>query len=159
MKKKLSIFLIVVLAIVSILSTVNYSDASDKFNFDAAYLNDPIRAENESLANVQYTLLIDEMHAQSGKNAFPDYYGGAYIDNEGHLIVCLTDNYFNDDIKEIIRKYTKNEQIKIIPLSYSFNKLLNILDILTEILSNCNGDEICRYDRETIDYFKSVSSI
>ncbi len=84
------------------------------------------RKNNEILANEQYQALLDNLltknNYQKSIHASKNYYGGAYINNNGNLVVCITeDNRVNIDE---VKKFTSNNDILIKKVKYTFEELV-----------------------------------
>lgn len=103
--------------------------------FAAEGTDDTQRLSNEIEANEQYQRLLDNLSKDAsssvGRIALSDYYGGAYINDDGNLVVCVTDDY---DVKSAaIQAYTGNEQIITERVKYTYATLEQEQARLTEV--------------------------
>ena len=121
------------------------------------YLENPARMENESDANIQYAALIDSMQKEFGEE-YPEYYSGAYINGFGDLVVKIDKNKYNEDVVEDIREITGNNEILTAPADYSYNTLLNTLDTINKLHSDCFMPD-CAFEDELSDFLKSIVSV
>ena len=56
---------------------------------------------NEIIAQDQYDALINEFQdSKSSELIYPQHYGGAYLNDDGYLVICVT-----DDTKQIEEQY------------------------------------------------------
>lgn len=62
----------------------------------------------------------------SGEKIYPDYYGGSYINDNGQLVVYVT----NGAERPTVLK--NNENVIYEPCTYSYNKLLSVMNELNE---------------------------
>lgn len=62
----------------------------------------------------------------TNETIYPDYYGGAYIDDDGLLVIWVKDNF---DIPIIL---SENSSIIIKKALYSYNELSKIMDTIDE---------------------------
>lgn len=115
--------LAVVLAGIMFFSLANLCYAStNTATIDAAT---ELRLANEQIANEQYQKLMKCLAELSSgsieRSGTVDYYGGAYLNNEGHLVVCVTHDY--DTSSGRIELYTSNENVILNTVHYSYNEL------------------------------------
>lgn len=112
-------------------------------NEDGAFLS------NQALSNDAYNLLL-RAFADEGNGSllsyFPDYYAGAYIDSEGHLVI-LTNNANESDLKRIT-DICKNDDILFETAKYSYNELIEIKGSILK-----RGQEIMENDIVTNEAF------
>jgi len=107
------------------------------------------KLENQGYANEAYRELlasfglatVDELGSlQEGKEElssvdYPDYYGGAYINEAGILVVGLAGSYA--DYEDVIHKSILSEHCTFRQVPYSYKKLMKIKEEIQEIhLSN-----------------------
>lgn len=86
--------------------------------------------ENQIESIQQYRSLLDGFNKEAktrmlDEQVYDDNYGGAYIDNEGKLVVLLVKN--DEESIESIEEGTGNENIKIEICEYSFNEMLQVI--------------------------------
>ena len=70
-------------------------------------------AENQEKSYLAYCDIMAEFAGTTDKepeiNQYPDYYGGAYIDDEGLLVIKITQPL--DDCSEMIKELANQERI------------------------------------------------
>lgn len=98
--------------------------------------------DNQSTSKVEnsiktYSDLIDSFKnlgiGQTNETIYPDYYGGAYIDNNGVLIVWIKEG------SDIPISLSKNSSIKIKKGIYSYNELNKIMDTINKFKEEHNS--------------------
>lgn len=63
-----------------------------------------IFSENQRKAMRQHRLLYEEfMRTNDGTIIFPDFYGGSYIDYNGHLVLLIVESYHEAQTQESVR--------------------------------------------------------
>ena len=95
------------------------------------------RMENECESENEYEKLNWEIFDEDKKEinkAYPDYYGGSYIDDTGELIVQVTQN--DKEIISIIKDYTDNPDINIMYVNNSYNELEALQDYIVQYYEN-----------------------
>ena len=92
--------------------------------FDKAFL------KNQSKASEAYQKLIKSFGTVGIPDAsdFPEYYGGAYINDEGKLVINVTSN--TTSISQDFNKRTGTDEFILKPSKYSFKMLTKIMDTL-----------------------------
>lgn len=172
----LSIIMIVLLTSVSFASEpsdtkeIGYNSVELKSmeQFDKAFLI------NQGKASEYYQKLIHSFNAAGILKAtdFPEYYGGAYINDEGKLIINVTSN--TASISQDFNKRIETDEFILKPCKYSYSKLTSIMDTLntyklkeaaSPIWANFNSYALLddqnsivvylnEYNQEQIDMFK-----
>lgn len=103
--------------------------------FAAEVTTDTQRLNNEIEANEQYQRLLNNLsedaNAGIGRSASQDYYGGAYINDDGNLVVCVTDDYSVNS--NTIQTYTGNDDIIIETVDYTYAALEQEQARITEV--------------------------
>lgn len=93
------------------------------------------RLNNEIEANEQYQQLLDNLaettNTNTRRSASQDYYGGAYINDDGNLVVCVTDDYAANS--NAIQAYTGNDEIIIETVDYTYATLEQEQTKITEL--------------------------
>ena len=107
--------------------------AANEYEAAAGIGADPERLQNESAANDQYNRLLAGLREAAG--TYPAYYAGAYIDENGHLVVCVADGLADADAMEAIRTFTGNPDIEIETVELSYRDLLDAQNEISESLS------------------------
>jgi hypothetical protein len=108
----------------------------------------PIQDKDASIqyeANKMYEVLLNSYKVKakslkSSKNTYPDYFGGAYINDDGNLVVYSTKDLVatKSNLKSILGVTSDNVIIK--PCKYTYNELSSIMDKLNDYkLSNPNN--------------------
>lgn len=97
-----------------------------------------IRKEFE--ANLQYTALLNSFSSVDGTISYPDYYGGAYLNADGNLVVNVTE--LTDDIELAVKTATGNRNILIDTVDYSYSYLLGLQTQLIDYIQNNQHSEI-----------------
>ncbi len=97
--------------------------------------------ENQIESIQQYRSLLDGFNKEAktrmlDEQVYDDNYGGAYIDNEGKLVVLLVKN--DEESIESIEEGTGNENIKIEICEYSFNEMLQVISKMRFMLKVAN---------------------
>lgn len=130
MNKKIK-YLIMVILIFSLTSCVSFALNNEKS------LN-RINNDGASISAEQYSKLL---RYYSGKDEFsdtsieyPDYYAGAYVDDDMKLNVNVT--YLNEDIKAELYKATENEDLLINVVNYSFSDLMKTCSKVENFIDN-----------------------
>lgn len=108
--------ILVILLLLCCLTTVSMAAT-------ASVVTEEQRLNNEIVANEQYQNLLAGLSNESkARNASTNYYGGAYINDDGNLVVCVTTNY--NEHSGAIQAYTNNEDIILKTVEYPYNTLL-----------------------------------
>lgn len=94
-----------------------------------------VQLNNEIEANEQYqrplNSLAEDANSSVGRKASLDYYGGAYINDDGNLVVCVTDDY---DVKSsTVQTYTGNDEIIIETVEHTYATLEQEQARITEV--------------------------
>ncbi|MDD6262494.1 MAG: hypothetical protein PUA83_05345 [Clostridiales bacterium] len=91
----------------------------------SAFATDTNKLAKESTSSNEYQLLLTEFKHQklNGEIAadYPDYYAGAYINNDGELVILVTDS--SDSITSKVSELTRNTEINIEYAPVSYNTL------------------------------------
>ncbi len=162
MKKRTIVnrILLVLLSLLLLVSTESHGNASNNQN-SSINQTDIIQKEKEILDIIGEERLIregiacdayDRMLASfsldplTNGDDYPSYYGGAYIDGEGDLVINITEN--NPAIIATLTTVTGLSEVKVQIVPYSYAELLNISRALQECLRNTGAnvaDKICGY--------------
>lgn len=95
------------------------------------------RAAIENTSNKQYVQLIKSFTDVNNVIVYPDYYAGAFLNEDGYLVVAVTE--LSENIVSEIRRVTGNNNILIEEKNYSYNYLLKLQDeIVAYYKSNYN---------------------
>lgn len=95
--------------------------------------------------NVAYNNMLKAFNGLVYRNldldeqSYPDFYGGAYINKDGKLVVNVCE--YSDDIKTSLRSMAQNNSIIISSCDYSYNYLLELMNDIRKYKSlNPNSD-------------------
>ena len=90
---------------------------------------------NQDAANEAYNRMLSSFSKLGETNQideyFPDYYAGAYIGQNGHLVV-LTTNASESDIR-FLQKTCNNSNITFEVADYSYNQLIALMNDFKEL--------------------------
>lgn len=93
--------------------------------------------KNEAKSTEQYRKLLESFNNNSknrsvDEQVYDENYGGAYIDENGELVVLLVDN----QVSEIatIKSVTGNSSIKTEECQYSYNELMLVIETINSKL-------------------------
>jgi hypothetical protein len=88
--------------------------------------------EREEISNIQYNKLLQSYGGDTENCSYPDYYGGAYINKDGDLVLLVTDDskIARDEVTEI----TGNDKLVIKKAVYSYKYLLSVYEALNNSL-------------------------
>lgn len=154
MKKILSIIIAVLLVSLMTINCFATSESSEETNIKNRLLR-------EQEANEQYQSLLTNLSNNTQTNSRStsiDYYGGAYINDSGDLVVCVTDDY--DENSNSIQTYTNNEDIEIKNVDYTYNEILQEQERITNLLiensdSNNNTETVSKLLESIVDIYIS----
>lgn len=92
-----------------------------------------------------YDSFTAKVFRSSDKVLFPDYYGGAYVNDKGKLIILVTEKpgYY----KQIFREILGHKDFLVHKCNYSYNELNNCMN------------EIDEYRDKNSEYFRDVSNL
>jgi len=81
-----------------------------------------------------YTQMLEEFQtesASSDQEVYPDYYGGAYIDQKtGGLVILITEG--SDTASDAIAAYAGRKNVTITPCKVSYNELLDAVNRIAD---------------------------
>ncbi len=76
-------------------------------------------------ANLKYNEILDICNSKKNIQEYSDTYGGAYIDGDNNLIVCINDDKKNDVPNDLLEAVCeKNVETRIV--QYSYQELMNL---------------------------------
>lgn len=108
---------------------------------------------NQDQSNASYTALIHQFAEDGNADLFlhyPNYYAGAYINDQGYLVV-LTKNATNTDI-EYLKEICSNENILFEEAEYSYNELISVKESIKNSANNMRAsNSIGNYSLEIRD--------
>lgn len=144
MKKILCAIIVILLACFMTVSVFATSESSKEMEFKSKLLR-------ENCANQQYQTLLAHINdtAQSNNRSNTiDYYGGAYINESGNLVVCVTQDY--DANSNAIELYTNNDNIEVKNVEYTLNEILEEQERITNMI-----DE----NRHSLNNIETISNL
>ena len=140
MKKLISILVVLVLIFLASMGV-----------FATAETEQLQRMNREKLANEQYQMLLMNLSAEAasniGRSISSDYYGGAYLNDDGNLVVCVTNEYDTDS--NAIQAYTNNSEITTKAVDYAYTELKRAQDMITEAYMLCSDTSAEKNSAET----------
>ena len=86
-------------------------------------------------ANEKYNILLQEWTKEDNDKeeiVYPDYYGGTYFDEDGSLVLCVTD--IKDEIKEDLSRLIDLKNVKFKLVKYPYSQLCAEKKILSNAL-------------------------
>lgn len=131
-RKILSLLLVVILIAIScVFTSANAADATRLFS--RSEIEWQSVKENTDLLNYFYELNPDKDY--DGKY-FPDYYGGSLINDDGSLVVMLTD----DSGKEVVNLFVHNA--KFMKCKYSYSELVQTINLINAKFAKLNSNDV-----------------
>lgn len=92
----------------------------------------------QSASIKKYNRMLEKLTANPGARGslrrYEESYGGAYINENGELVVLLTENV--DKNRRMIQEYTEDDSIITKTCFYSYNELMEVIDTLNGELRN-----------------------
>lgn len=119
-KKWLNILGVLVLVGIMLMPTI-HSYANESENVDVGIQESACEAYDELMNS------FPESYS-TGKRTYPDYYGGSYINDNGQLVVYVTEL----EIAPITMNNTDSSVVSYQECEYSYNDLNAIMDVLNE---------------------------
>lgn len=141
MKVNFSLPTMIVLGLSLLYSSCNNDDFEDDVvsSYKATQKNVTLDAPVQENANELYENLMSAFNQQSTRSSeslvYPDYYGGAFINDDGILVVYTKDNISSKSQGEITRAIGTNHYI-VKSCNYSYNQLNHIMDIIDDKVFN-----------------------
>ena len=107
-----------------------------------ALLEEPNEKENES--NNKYCALLtewayDKQNISDTYADFPEFYGGAYIDDDFNLVIQVTE--LTDEIVDYFAKIIDLENVSFETVNYPFSTLIAEHDLISEQIQNNPDDD------------------
>ena len=81
------------------------------------------KAANQASFAASFDLLLQSFQNRAGDFVYPDYFGGAFSDENGILVIQLAKD--SDSIREKIRKTMGSNTVEFEKVKYSYTTLLN----------------------------------
>lgn len=118
-----------------LLSITMIANASSNSSDGAGEIVKDERLIREGLANKQYDSMIRAMEKKY-EDEFPEYYGGAFVNENGDLVVCKVSE--NEDSEKEIVEMTNNPKIITRTVKYSYNDLYTVYSEISQAMSDFN---------------------
>ncbi len=144
----LSVFVLILTVLISTISFAKESDAElTGYNskelkslerFDKAFLKNQSKA-SEAHNKLHGSFGIPE---ELNEDDYPDYYGGAYTNDEGKLVVYVTDD--SENIESKIKDRTGSDEVIIKPCQYSFRSLTRLMNKLNKYKTDKPSDPVSK---------------
>lgn len=98
----------------------------------------------QSASVKKYNKMLEKITVNPGARGslrrYEESYGGSYIDENGELVVLLTENVYKN--RKMIREYTEDNTILIKTCQYSYNELMEVIDTLNGELLNLSEQDV-----------------
>lgn len=117
--------------------------------------------ENEAvLNNEMITEYVDEYKEETGE--YPEYYAGTYVNDDGNLVVCVTDD--SSEITENMMDVADNEDIIIQEVETNINDIMDLYDSIGDIYEEAyeeyvDNEEINAVTDEDEEYAEMLDSM
>lgn len=76
----------------------------------------------------------DWMEREADPNLYPDYYGGAFVDNNGTFVVTVTGN--GEKHRERLAEILDTNDFKVETVQYSYRQMMRVMDAIDIFLMN-----------------------
>lgn len=139
-KRFIALFMSITLVLVSCaFGTTALESDMDNLFADMEYDNEfyvtqteSIRVYNEMLeAFAEETSTTYSLNSQTAEETYPEYYGGAYIDDNGELVVLVTE--MTNPVNSKVRQATDySSQVSTELCDVSYNEMCYVIDFLTD---------------------------
>lgn len=126
MKKVLSLILVAMLAVSFVVSSASAVETE----IDNSVQENAAASYDELMSSFSCT------YSGNGEKIYPDYYGGSYINDEGQLVVYVT----NDVQRPTV--LSDNSDVIYEPCAYSYNELLSVMETLNDYKFSYPDDAI-----------------
>lgn len=73
---------------------------------------------------------------------YPEYYGGSYLNDDGNLVILLTD--MSDNVTALMKNISQNENLIIEPAQYSYAELCHKMSAIMDYRKNHPNDALDR---------------
>lgn len=99
-------------------------------------INDVSVQENAAVTYERLISSFPSTRSNSGEKLYPDYYGGSYINDNGQLVVYVTDETARPEV------LSDNTDVIYKPCTYSYNELVSVMDDLNDYKFSNSDDSI-----------------
>lgn len=94
---------------------------------------------NESESMQMYSKLMSSFHPDwenqdPAPEDYPEYFGGAFIDHDGKLVVCIVGD--DESQKSTVEKIVGSDNFITESCTYSYREMMQVMDKIDEFLSN-----------------------
>lgn len=122
---------------VMICPTVSLANAGSSAASDGWEITDEksARSVEEGKSALQYDKLMDSFEeTETGELIYPNYYGGSYIDENGHFVVCAVAENAKEKASTLksIKETVNSSDFQIKNVKYSYNDLDKMMELLNE---------------------------
>lgn len=110
-----------------------FDSVSEKTEQKKTPIENDAPADEQEDANVALENLLNSFEATrtraTGKYAYPDYYGGAYIDDNGKLVVYITKG-FENNTRSAVTRASGTDNVTFRTGNYSYRELNEVMDVI-----------------------------
>lgn len=142
-KGKILIAIVMVMMSFAFMKSVNVyaqEQRDETFIYPGGKTEKFFRTQTESI--IKYNQLLNGLKSQTwsvnGKTVYSECYGGAYLNDDGELVVLLSKNTHAN--RERVKEYTSEPNLITETCTYSYNELQSTIDVLrkyrTELKEN-----------------------
>lgn len=94
---------------------------------------------NESESMEMYAKLMSSFNPnweieEPASEEYPEYFGGAFIDNDGKFVVCITGD--TTQYRKEVAQILDNNDFLVESCEYSYREMMQVMDKIDEFLSN-----------------------
>lgn len=127
----------------------------EKLSENIISAQDKVIINNQTESKKEYNKLIADVY-NKGINKYNDYYAGSYMDDNGELVVKVTEN--SSEIVDEIESVTDNENINIKTANFSYNELNEINDLISKkmLQKSDNSTLLSEKEKEIIEFISST---
>ncbi len=160
MRRSFKLLVALIVVFISFFFTESFvADAQEQAEFSPMLLGGKTEEfyANQAESIAQYNKLLERFSVQNrsvaGEKVYDSRFGGAYLNDDGELIVLLTEN--TNENQALVKEYTEEPKILIATCKYSYNELNRIINtinlhleelrklgadissIYTDVMNNC----------------------
>lgn len=144
MKKTNTLILLISVSLISLtMACGGQQKKHDKNNLSQTETENSTQLQHESAEDLFNRLMesfgSDWMEREADPNLYPDYYGGAFIDNNGKFVVTVTGN--REEHKKHLTSVLGTENFSVETVQYSYRQMMQVMDKIDAFLMNSNIPE------------------
>lgn len=131
--------LLLLIVLLSLSTSCKTSKSTDEDNSVAQENVVNEKNSNTAMATIYYEKLMSSFNPnweseEPAPEDYPEYFGGAFIDNYGNFVVCIVGNKDShlDEISEIIG----SDNFTTESCTYSYREMMQVMDLIDDFLSN-----------------------